>query len=192
MKMSFLKIIAATAATALGVLLSAEAQAAVINFSYDFDNGLGSVAGTVEGDVAADGFTVGNLSNLNASYTGLPGVTFNQFSNSPQPVFSIGTIEESALANLSVPRLLFAMTNSSGDEFQVNSVVQGQKAYLVSPNNPTTFVQDAQRFGTWNASVAPQPPTQDIPEPAGVLGMLAVVGCLAPTFSKRRSAESAA
>lgn len=164
------------------LLFSVEADAAVINFSYDFTNSQGSLSGTVEGDVGSDGFSVTNLSNLNATFSGLSGVTFNQFVGSG-PIFRLGTISTAP----SPSRLFFTLSDGGLSEFQVNSFLPGQRAYLVSP--PTTFVQDSRTFGTWNASVAA--PVTSVPEPASVIGLLVVAGYLAPKFTKRRSEKLA-
>ena len=184
----FLIKTAAIVATIVGssILSSVAAEAAsLIEFSYDFDNGLGSVAGTVEGDVADDG-TIDNLTNLNAVYSAQPDIVFDQFSDTLSPIFSIGTIEEETLFNKSVPYILFEMTNGAGDLFFANSVLTGQKAYLVSPS-AGTFVQDTSEFGKWIANPAANG-SQDIPEPGVVLGLMAMAGILAPTFSKRGKA----
>ncbi len=75
------------------------AEAALIRFSYQFDNGIGNVTGTVEGDVGADGFSVTNLSNLDATFTGLNqdadpsnDVTFDVVLDTPNPIFSLTRI----------------------------------------------------------------------------------------------------
>ena len=177
-------VIAAVVSTSILATFRAEA-ASLIEFSYDFDNGLGSVTGTVEGDVDSEG-KVGNFSNLSATYSAQPDITFNQFSAAPDPIFSLGTIKEATLFDKSVPQVLFALTNDAGDEFQANSLITGQKAYLVSAG-ANTFVQDTSSFGTWTASLANNG-SRDIPEPGIVLGLMAMAGCLAPTFSKRRRA----
>ncbi|MFK8184774.1 MAG: hypothetical protein AB8B99_15490 [Phormidesmis sp.] len=183
----FIKTVAVMAAViGTSILSSVKAEAAaLIEFSYDFDNGLGSVTGTVEGDVADDG-TVDNLANLNAIYSAQPEITFDQFSDTPKPIFSIGTIEEETLFDNSVPHIFFAMTNDAGDQFQANSLITGQKAFLVSPG-AGTFVQDVSKFGTWTANVAADG-SKDIPEPGVALGLMVMAGCLAPTFAKRRAA----
>lgn len=174
------------AAVGAGMVSAMRAEAAsLIEFSYDFDNGSGSVVGTVEGDVAEDG-KINNLSNLTATYSAQPDITFDQFSDTLRPILSLGTIEEFALFDSSVPSVLFALTNDAGDQFQVNSVLTSQKAFLVSPD-AGVFVQDASEFGTWTASVAANG-ERDIPEPGMVLGLMAMAGIVAPTFSKRRAA----
>lgn len=177
-------IVATVLSASLLPVLRAEA-ASLIEFSYDFDNGLGSVTGTVEGDVADDG-TIDNLDNLNAVYSAQPDIVFNQFSNTLNPILSVGTIEEEAVFDDSVPYVLFEMTNDSGDLFRVNSFITGQKAYVIGPSSGT-FVQDVSKFGTWVAN--PADSSRDIPEPGVVLGLMAMAGILAPTFSKRSSAE---
>lgn len=178
-------VLVATMGASILSVVKAEA-ASLIEFSYDFDNSeFGSVTGTVEGDISENG-TVENLSNVNAVYSAQPSVTFDRFSNnSSSPIFSVGTIEEETLFDKSVPYVLFALANESGDEFRVNSVITGQKAYLVSPD-AGTFVQDVSEFGTWTAKVA-NGSSKDIPEPSVALGLMAMVGCLAPMFSNRRA-----
>lgn len=180
----FVKTIAVISAVVSASILTAVGAkaASLIEFSYEFDNGLGSVTGTVEGDITEDG-TVDNLFNLSAIYSAQPDVIFDQFRDEPSPIFSIGTIEEETLFDKSVPYILFAMTNDAGDVFQANSVITGQKAFLVSPD-AGTFVQDVSQFGTWRASAA-----TDIPEPGVVLGLMGMAGVLAPTFSKRITKE---
>ncbi len=183
----FTKITAATAAViGLGFLPLSEAQAAsLINFSYDFDNGAGSITGTVEGDVAADGVTVENPTNFNATFSGLPNVTFNQFSSGSQPVLTLGTITEAAVNDTSVPFVFLAASSDGGAQLQVNSVLAGQTAFVVDPQAPDSFVQDLSRFGTWNAGFAEE--STDIPEPTAVLGLMVVAGYLVPKFSKRQA-----
>lgn len=183
----FTKMTAATAAVVgLGFLPLSEAQAAsLINFSYEFNDDQGAVTGTVEGDVADDGMTVENLTNLNATYSGLPNVTFNQFSDTPQPVFTLGTITEATEGDTSIPFVFFAINSDGGSEFQVNSVASGQRAYITSFEDVPTVVQDVTSLGTWNAGFAEE--STDIPEPTAVLGLMVVAGYLVPKFSKRRA-----
>jgi len=182
----FIKTVAVLAAIAgSSILTSLRAEAAsLVEFSYDFDNGLGAVSGTFEGDIDSDG-TIANLANLNATYSSQAGsgadVIFDQFDSAPNPIVSIGTIEETTLFDKSVPHVLFTMANDEGDRFFANSIVTSQRAFLVSAET-NTFIQDTDSFGTWIASAA-----TDIPEPSVVLGLLAMAGCLAPTVCKRQS-----
>lgn len=178
-------IVATVISASLLPFTKAEA-ASLIEFSYDFDNGFGSVTGTVEGDISEDG-TIDNLNNLNAVYSAQPSIIFDQFSNTVNPILSVGTIEEESPFDKSVPYVLFEMTNDAGDLFLANSVLTGQKAYLIGPST-NTFVQDNSEFGKWVAAPAIDG-SRDIPEPGVVLGLVAVAGMLAPTFSKRVTAE---
>ncbi|BAZ49671.1 hypothetical protein NIES4103_22830 [Nostoc sp. NIES-4103] len=72
----FFKIAASTVVVTLSLSMFSTSKAAAVtfNFSYQFSSG-NLLSGNFEGDLGLDGDTISNISNLNAQFSALPGVT---------------------------------------------------------------------------------------------------------------------
>ncbi len=181
---NFYKVILATTGTilTLGSLETNPIQAASFNFSYAFESGE-LLSGMVDGDLENDGNTVSNLTNLMATYSGLPDITFDNliFGNS-----STATLDGSAnlfggsdIFPFNLGTFFFATdtVNSNISLVQVTTEELPDGGFLTESLDEEVFNPES-----WSMSVK-----STVPEPSTILSLLTIGGIALSVSKKKQS-----
>jgi hypothetical protein len=172
------------------------AQAATFSFSYTFLSGE-SILGTVDGELQPNANTVGNLSNLSATYSAQPGTLlqfllpspFNQFFTlSGEPFFRFSGFASNPNTSTSQPNFGFTL----GTPFVLNGATVGtfstSSLSLGSPSG--TNREEAEPFSASRWKVT-ELSTTDVPEPTTITG-LALAGVGIATARRRQQRKKTA
>lgn len=144
------------------------AHAAILNFVYEFESNE-TLSGSFEGDILADGNTVENLSNLNATYSGAPSVTFDTLSDGN--FFTLDRSEFQLTASSSTGATFNAIRGLPG-----GVLVENIDVFVSSTNNDSDSTIGLDRF---EVQVGGGPSPETTPEPGITLALafLFSLGC---------------
>lgn len=164
----FFKIAASTVVVTLSLSMFSTSKAAAVtfNFSYQFSSG-NLLSGNFEGDLGLDGDTISNISNLNAQFSALPGVTYNN-----ARLFS-SNIYLPAIASLSGNQVDIFGTNftfGNGEGFLLFNSLNVASVGNAGISDIFLFIggsRESENFNinSWKATIA------SVPEPSVILGL---------------------
>ncbi|MDF2387705.1 PEP-CTERM sorting domain-containing protein [Nostoc ellipsosporum NOK] len=180
----FFKIAASTVVVTLSLSMFSTSKAAAVtfNFSYQFSSG-NLLSGNFEGDLGLDADTISNISNLNAQFSALPGVTYNN-----ARLFSSNT-SLPAIASLSGNQVDIFGTNftfGNGEGFLLFNSLNVASVGNAGITDIFLFIGGTREYenfniNSWKATIA------SVPEPSVILGLATLgTGLL---VSRKKSAK---